>query len=124
MKIKEAKAIINKMLQWQFILMGTSKIEETVFDESIDLKNYSLSELINANKKVDSSNKIKATISERNVKKGKDPKGIEHHMTIDEGIIAAVYCCLHFPKNNELVAVFEDAGVAVVHVKYDKNKKP
>jgi hypothetical protein len=114
MRLTEAKKIVGNILQWQFLLMGVADEDNSSFDESIKLENYSLSELIQANSMVKKSNQrmlIKTT------KKG---TSITLNMTVNERLIAAVYCCIHFKPSNEIIAICNGKSIAIQKIRYEK----
>jgi len=107
MKVKEAKTIIGNIINWQMVLMGVVSREEMKINESIDMKSYSLQQLIDANIKVKECNK-----------KISPSKG-KFSMTCDDRIIAAIYTCLHYEVNHKISALINDKVCQVFKADYN-----
>jgi hypothetical protein len=117
MKLKEAQQIVSTIVNWQFVLQGVVSKDEAKL--SVDLKKYSLEELIKANKLVMSNNSRKAKLQEYWRNKGCETKGISQQLTLADRLIAGVYTALNFPPDNEVNVLVNDIGVGCVKVNYD-----
>lgn len=119
MKIKEAKKIVMSMINWQFVLMGIMEMEEChEKTKEVDLKKYSLDELILANKKVKTNNNFKRKLQESRRKKGLETNGISQSIVCDDRLIAAIYTMLNFDISDEPVAIYMEKGIGIVRMKY------
>lgn len=118
MKTTEAKEIIRTIIIWQMVLMGVSEREE--LEGLKNLSEYSLEELIQANKLVKANNSRKKKLQQYYQKKYGKANGISQQMTCDDRVIAAIYTALHFTPNGEMVVIIDDVGVGCVKVNYEK----
>ena len=115
MKAKEAKALIGSILDWQFVLMGIKERSE-IKPNGIDVTKYSLQDLINANKKVELCNKKARIAQEYYKKKNGTSKGVTQHMLCADRLLAAIYVCINFQPDGELIAIYNMLGCGVVKV--------
>ena len=116
MNTKEATKIIQEILEWQFILMGVK--ERVDYEKTIDLNQYSLQELLQANKLVSANNKRKRSLQEYWSKKNGKSKGISIQMTCADRVIAGVYFALNFETDREMKVLVNDVGVGLVKAEY------
>jgi|GEM_PF-6745780 hypothetical protein len=116
MKLKEAKEIVSYIIDWQMVCIGVKEREEIT--EKLDLTKYSLSDIITANKLVQSNNRRKEKISLYHNSKGHKTKEYSISMILADRVIAAVYTALSFSPNGGAIAVIDDIGVGCVKVKY------
>jgi len=116
MKTKESEKIISTIISWQLVLQGVIEREEV--KSEIDIKKYSLLELLKANQLVEANNKRKRKLQEYWRTKNGNSNGISQHMTCADRLISAVYTLLHHAPNSELIAIVGDKGVGCVTVKY------
>ncbi len=116
MKAKEAKELIGCILDWQFVLMGV-KERSDIRPNSIDIKKYSLQDLIDANNKIKLCNKKARIAQEYYKKKNGTSKGVTQHMLCADRLLAAIYVCMNFQPDGELVAIYDMLGCGVVKVK-------
>jgi hypothetical protein len=107
MKIEIAKKIVSEILEWQFIMMGVK--ERNSFKSVIDLNEYSLKQLLEAND-------IVSEVNEITMKESKGSHTI--HMTCADRLISAVYTALNFEPDGEAVVLINDRMVGVVKAKY------
>lgn len=121
MKIEEAKKIVNYILDWQFVLMGVK--ERSEITEKMDLSKYSLSDLLKANKIVQSDNRRKEKVQEYHREKGHKTNGITINMILADRLAAAVYTAIHFTPNGEAIALMHDVVVGCVRARYETNQK-
>lgn len=116
MKVKEAKEIVECILEWQFVLMGVTDRKD--ISNTIDLSKYSLSDLIKANALVKASNKRKEKLAEYHRLKGHKVNGRSVSMILADRVIAAAYTAMSFTPNGEMIAIINDVGVGCVKVNY------
>lgn len=116
MKTSEAKSIVKTILEWQFVLQGIVKRDEVQVDKK--LEEYSLSELIQANRLVKANNNRKTKLQEYYRKKNGKANGISHQMTLADRVIAGVYFALHYPTNGEASILINDIVAGCVPAKY------
>jgi hypothetical protein len=112
MKLKEATKIVNKIIEWEFVLQGITDREKVASD--IDLKQYSLDDLLKANKLVSSNNNRKKKLQEYYIKKNGSANGVSIQMTLADRIIAGVYFAMHYQANGEIHVLIDDIGVGCV----------
>lgn len=116
MKIKEAKEIVGYILEWQFVCMGVKERNE--ISKTLDLKKYSLNDLITANKLVDSNNRRKRKLAETLREKGLKVRGVSISLILADRLIAAVYTAMSFSPDGEMIALIDDVGVGCVQADY------
>ena len=118
MKAREAKQIISNILEWQFVLNGIKDKSELKLHD-IDMRQYSLSDFIEANRKIEVCNK-KAEVMHEYLKKctNKKVNGLRQYMTIDDRLLAAVYTIINYDPQDQVVAVYNNKGTAIVKLKY------
>ena len=117
MKAKEAKQIISNIIEWQLILNGIKDRTELKLHD-IEMRNYSLSDFIEANRIVHICNQKAKTMYEWLKKSGKKTNGFKMCMTIDDRLLAAVYTIINYDPQNQVVAAYNDKGTAIVNLKY------
>ena len=117
MKAPEAKQIISNILEWQFVL-NEIKHKSDLKLHDIDMRQYSLSDFIEANRVVHVCNK-KARVMRDHLdwKTGKS-HGCTHHMTCHDRLLAAVYTIINYDPQDQVVAAYDDKGTAIVELKY------
>lgn len=121
MTTNEAKKVIGTILDWGFIKMGITE-RCNLKESDVDLTKYSLTEILQANKLVQSNNNRKMKLQQYHSGRNKNnkSKGVSLMMSIDDRMIAGVYFALHYPANGELHVVINDIGAGCVKVKkYD-----
>lgn len=118
MKVSEATKVIGAIIQWQMVLQGV--VERDSIKSDLDLRKYSLEDLIKANKLVESNNRRKRKMQEYWRNKKGSANGISQQMTLADRLIAGVYVALNFPATNEVHVLINDIGVGNVVAKYDK----
>ena len=115
MKLKEAKEIVDSIIEWQFVLQG---IKERKDVDIIDLSKYSLEDLIKANKLVKANNSRKQKLQEYYHKKGCKTKSISIQMVLADKLIAGVYSALNFTSEGQMEVLINDRAIAVVTANY------
>ena len=118
MNYKEAKEIVNYILDWQFVCIGIKDRKD--INKTLDLSKYSLNDLIKANSLVSANNKRKEKICEYHRKKGHKVKGFSISMMLADRSIAAVYTAMSFSPNGEMIGLINDVGVGCVRAIYEK----
>ena len=116
MKISEAKQIVGTIIEWQLVLKSIK--ERSEIKSTIDLKKYSLIELIKANDLVSQNNKVKRKRQQKTSDSGKKTMGVSISMTLDDKLIAGCYVALHFSPNGEMHVLFDDVAVACIRPNY------
>jgi|SRR5690606_28237154 len=121
MKLQEAQEIVGYILDWQFLLMGGK--ERSDMPSKIDLSKYTLDDLIKANKMVKAHNKRKERLHDYHVSRGHKTKGFSVSLLLADRIIAAVYTCLNFSPNGEMIGLIDDVGCGCVIAEYKYSDK-
>lgn len=116
MKLAEAKEIVSSIINWQFVLQGIKEREE--ISENINLQEYSLEDLIKANKLVTSNNNRKRKLAEYWRKKTGKQYSTTTQLVLADRLIAGVYTALNFTPNSEMVVLINDIGVGCVKADY------
>ena len=116
MKTAEAKKIVGAIVMNNFILMGIKEPGDRVKD--IDLRKYTLADLIKANDLVKRSNDRKLNIQKKRQLEGKSI-AISQQMVLADRLIASTYTALHFPANGDIHTYVDGIGVGNVVVKED-----
>lgn len=121
MKAKEAKQIISNILEWQFVLNEIKHKSELKLHD-IDMRQYSLSDFIEANRIIHVCNK-KARVMHSFIKRStlEEVNPLKQLMTIDDRLLAAVYTIINYDPQNQVVAAYDDKGTAVVNLKYNES---
>ena len=117
MKAPEAKQIISNILEWQFILNGIKDKSELKLHD-IDMRQYSLSDFIEANRIVHVCNQKAKTMYDYLKKSGKKPNGFKALMTVHDRLLAAVYTIINYDPQDQVVAAYDDKGTAILELKY------
>ena len=124
MKALEAKQIISNILEWQFVLNGIKDRSELKLHD-IDMRQYSLSDFIEANRIVHVCNQKSKTMYDYLNKSSKKPNGFKVFMTVHDRLLAAVYTIINYDPQDQVVAAYDDKGTAIVKLKYsNKQQQP
>ena len=116
MSLTEAREIVKEIMQWQMVCMGVFERKEIT--PQLNLKQYSLADLIRANQMVVSDNLRSDKLAEWHREQGHKVQPRTVYMTLADRLIAAVYTALHFESDGEMIALAHDRGVGVVKAEY------
>lgn len=118
MKAQLAKQIISNILEWQFVLKEIKHKSELKLHD-IDMRQYSLSDFIEANRKIEVCNK-KARVMHSILKSSatKEASPLKQLMTVDDRLLAAVYTIINYDPQDQVVAAYNGKGAAIVKLKY------
>ena len=118
MKLSEAKQIVSEILKWQFVLMGITQRKD--LKQEVDLKQYSLEDLIKANKLVKSNNKRKVSLQKHYQEKNGKANSINIQTILADRLISGVHFALHFEPNSDIHVIVNDIGVGCTKIeKYE-----
>ncbi|MCK5614189.1 hypothetical protein KAR91_70645 [Candidatus Pacearchaeota archaeon] len=117
MKAPEAKQIISNILEWQFVL-NEIKHKSDLKLHDIDMRQYSLSDFIEANRIVHVCNKKSRVMYVCLKKSGKKTNGFKTHMTCHDRLLAAVYTIINYDSDKQFVAAYDNKGTAILELKY------
>lgn len=117
MKAPEAKQIISNILEWQFVLNGIKDRSELKLHH-IEMRKYSLSDFIEANRIVHICNQKAKTMYDYLKKSGKKTNGFSMRMTYHDRILAAVYAIINYDCDKQFVAAYNDKAIAILELKY------
>ena len=115
MRLKEAKKIVQNIIEWEFVLQGITDRSKVKSD--IDLSIYSLEDILKANKMVAGNNNRKKKLQQYYLKKNGYAKSIDIQMTLSDRIIAGVYFALHYEANGNINVLINDVGAGCVAIK-------
>jgi hypothetical protein len=93
-------------------------MERKEITPKLNLKQYSLADLIRANQMVVSDNMRSDKLAEWHRKQGHKVQPRTVYMVLADRLIAAVYTALHFEPDGEMIALAHDCGVGVVKAEY------
>lgn len=116
MSLQEAREIVKEIMQWQMVCMGVFERKEIT--PKLNLKQYSLADIIKANSIVESDNKRSDKLAQWHREQGHNVQPRTVYMTLADRLIAAVYTALHFEPDGEMIALAHDRGVGVVKAEY------
>ena len=116
MKAREAKQIIGNIIEWQLVL-SNAKDRDKINLHDIDLRLYSLSDFMEANRVIHICNKKARISSETHRRKGKKST-FRQFMTVEDRVLAAVYTTINYDTQKQVVAAYDDKGTAIVNLKY------
>jgi len=116
MSLQEAREIVKEIMQWQMVCMGVFERKE--IKPALNLRQYSLADLIKANGMVVSDNKRSDKLAQWHRERGHNVKPRTVYMVLADRLIAAVYTALNFEPDGEMVALVHDCGVGVVKAEY------
>ena len=117
MKAQIAKQIIANIIEWQLVL-SNAKDRDKMKLHDIDLRLYSLSDFMEANRIVHICNQKSKTMYDYLKKFGKKTNGFKVFMTVEDRVLAAVYTTINYDTQIQVVAAYDDKGTAVVNLKY------
>ncbi len=117
MKALEAKQIIGNILEWQFVLNEIKHKSELKLHD-IDMRQYSLSDFIEANRKVSVCNKKARVMRDYLDKKTGKSTGCVQRLTCHDRLLAAVYTIINYDPQDQVVAAYDDKGTAILELKY------
>ena len=116
MKASLAKQIIGNIIEWQLVL-SNAKDRDKIKLYDIDLRLYSLSDFMEANRVLHICNKKARISSDTHWRKGKKST-FRQFMTVEDRVLAAVYTTINYDTQNQVVAAYNDKGTAVLNLKY------
>lgn len=104
--------IVQQIVKWQFVLSGI--VERSEIMDDIDLKEFTLMELIEANNIVKEINSKHPALKKTNESKGKIIR-----LTVDDRVISGVYFALHYTPGDSIHVLYNDVGVGCVKSNYE-----
>ena len=117
MKAPEAKQIISNILEWQHVLNGIKDRTDLKLHD-IDMRQYSLSDFIEANRKVEVCNKKARVMRDYLDKKTRKSTGCVQHFTCHDRLLFAVYTIINYDPQDQVVAAYDGKGTAIIELKY------